>query len=64
MREVIQSLLKDSAFEALKQYKDKEAYAKEPHQAVQLFLKQASFGMRIKFWRRHIKMNYFGIKYN
>jgi glycosyltransferase involved in cell wall biosynthesis len=64
MREVIQSLLKDSAFEALKQYKDKEAYAKEPHLAVQLFLKQASFGMRIKFWRRHIKMNYFGIKYN
>ncbi|THF51607.1 glycosyltransferase [Flavobacterium supellecticarium] len=64
MQKVIQSLLKDSAFEALKLYRDKEAYAKEPQQAVQLFLKQASFGMRMKFWRRHIKMNYFGIKYN
>lgn len=63
IKNVIQSLLKDSAFEALKLRDDKEEYAKEPHLAVQTFLAQASFSMRMKFWRRYIKMKYFGIKY-
>lgn len=63
VKNVLQSLLKDAAFEALKLHDNKAEYQNEPHQVVQTFLKEASFKMRMKFWRRYIKMKYFGIKY-
>lgn len=63
MKNIVQSLLKDSAFEALKMYKDKAEYEKDPKKAVDEFLKQASFSMKMKFWRRYFKIVYLGMQY-
>jgi glycosyltransferase involved in cell wall biosynthesis len=59
IKKVVKSLLKSSAFEALKLYGDKKEYEKEPKSAVKEFFAQASFSSKIKFFKQYSKTKIF-----